>query len=196
MGKKDTQRIIKITRLVIGGIFALFVLINGFHFSSLFIAVAAFLMFPFEFTEKFLNQKNIKSTVAIVLSVAFLCVGAITAPTASDNKNRQQGSLSESYESDGKVSNTSDAKSSTSSSKQSGTTSEIGAEGENFSDELNESQKETGKQSSEENTIVVYVTASGSKYHYKSNCSNMKTPKEITLEEAERQGYSPCAKCC
>jgi len=42
---------------------------------------------------------------------------------------------------------------------------------------------------------IVYVTASGSKYHSISDCSNMKTPLELALSEAEAQGYTPCTKC-
>ena len=43
--------------------------------------------------------------------------------------------------------------------------------------------------------IIVWITESGSKYHSKSSCSGMKSPKEITLEEAEREGYEPCKRC-
>ncbi len=46
----------------------------------------------------------------------------------------------------------------------------------------------------EKNTIV-WITESGSKYHSKPSCSNMKSPKEITLEEAEKEGYEPCKRC-
>ena len=42
---------------------------------------------------------------------------------------------------------------------------------------------------------IVYVTESGSKYHSVSTCSNMKTPLELALTDAETQGYSPCTKC-
>lgn len=46
----------------------------------------------------------------------------------------------------------------------------------------------------EKNTIV-WITDSGSKYHSKPSCSNMKSPKEITLEEAQKEGYEPCKRC-
>lgn len=42
---------------------------------------------------------------------------------------------------------------------------------------------------------TVYVTASGSKYHLSSACSNMKTPIAKTLSEAKTLGYEPCSKC-
>lgn len=42
---------------------------------------------------------------------------------------------------------------------------------------------------------MVWIPQSGSKYHSKSSCSNMKNPTQITKEEAERRGYEPCKKC-
>lgn len=41
----------------------------------------------------------------------------------------------------------------------------------------------------------VYISASGSKYHKKSNCSNMKSATKITLKTAKQRGYQPCSKC-
>lgn len=44
---------------------------------------------------------------------------------------------------------------------------------------------------------TVYIAKSkGSKYHRNSHCSNMKTPQAISLQEAKKQGYQPCQKCC
>lgn len=54
-------------------------------------------------------------------------------------------------------------------------------------------QEESGSENEEE--IMVWVSGSGTKYHSKSSCSNMKSPKQMTLEEAEEQGYEPCKKC-
>lgn len=42
---------------------------------------------------------------------------------------------------------------------------------------------------------LVWIPKSGSKYHSKSTCSNMKSPKSVTLTEAKRLGYIPCSKC-
>lgn len=44
-------------------------------------------------------------------------------------------------------------------------------------------------------STMVWVSGSGKKYHSESTCSNMKSPRQITLEEAVRQGYTPCKKC-
>lgn len=45
------------------------------------------------------------------------------------------------------------------------------------------------------NGVMVWIPQSGSKYHSRSGCSNMKNPTEVTREEAERLGYTPCKKC-
>ena len=41
----------------------------------------------------------------------------------------------------------------------------------------------------------VWIPNSGSKYHKSSDCSNMKNPKQVTLDQAIIMGYTPCKKC-
>lgn len=41
----------------------------------------------------------------------------------------------------------------------------------------------------------VWVTASGSKYHSKSDCGGISNAYQITLSEAEQRGLTPCKKC-
>ena len=41
----------------------------------------------------------------------------------------------------------------------------------------------------------VWVTASGSKYHSKSDCGGISGATQISLEEAESRGLTPCKKC-
>lgn len=41
----------------------------------------------------------------------------------------------------------------------------------------------------------VWITASGSKYHRSSTCSNMKKPSKVALQYAKNHGYTPCKKC-
>ena len=38
-------------------------------------------------------------------------------------------------------------------------------------------------------------TNGGTKYHSRSNCSNMDNPKEVTISEAKSRGFSPCQRC-
>lgn len=42
---------------------------------------------------------------------------------------------------------------------------------------------------------MVWIPRTGSKYHNNPNCSNMKNPSQVTLQEAIDQGYEPCKKC-
>ena len=45
------------------------------------------------------------------------------------------------------------------------------------------------------NGDMVWIPNSGSKYHSRSGCSNMKNPRQVTKQEAENEGYEPCKKC-
>ena len=42
---------------------------------------------------------------------------------------------------------------------------------------------------------MVWIPASGSKYHSKSSCSNMKNPSKVTKSYAIEMGYTACKKC-
>lgn len=46
-----------------------------------------------------------------------------------------------------------------------------------------------------ENDTTVYVSKTGSKYHLRSTCSGMKSPRSMTLSEAVAAGYEPCGTC-
>lgn len=43
--------------------------------------------------------------------------------------------------------------------------------------------------------IWVWVPASGARYHRTSDCSGMQTAREVTLEQALADGFTPCARC-
>ena len=47
---------------------------------------------------------------------------------------------------------------------------------------------------SENNSIVVYRTNTGAKYH-RSGCSYLKSKIETTVDEAKRMGLTPCSRC-
>jgi len=44
-------------------------------------------------------------------------------------------------------------------------------------------------------TASVWIPKTGSKYHSKPNCSNMKNPKQVSLSYAVSAGYEACKKC-
>lgn len=72
---------------------------------------------------------------------------------------------------------------------------------ENISNTSDESQKEPTQNednSSELDTEIaenVWISENGTKYHRKSSCSNMESPKEVSKSEAEKMGYTQCKKC-
>ncbi len=95
-GNKSPKNKSAIVRWVVGGFFAMFALVNGFHYSSLFLLLSAFLMFPLSFVEDFLKKINVKTVVAIILSVVLFFVGVLTSPPSdsvddpSDDTNQSQ----------------------------------------------------------------------------------------------------------
>ncbi|MBQ8913243.1 MAG: DUF4236 domain-containing protein [Lachnospiraceae bacterium] len=62
------------------------------------------------------------------------------------------------------------------------------------------SSNSTGDKSSSDSSSstsgeMVWVTSSGSKYHSKSDCGGISGATQISLEEAESRGLTPCKKC-
>ena len=58
-----------------------------------------------------------------------------------------------------------------------------------------DTEKQTISQNGNVDNNLVWIPNSGSKYHARSNCSNMKNPRQVTQEEALQRGYEPCKKC-
>ncbi len=55
--------------------------------------------------------------------------------------------------------------------------------------------EDTTLQTAELSFDTVYVTATGTKYHL-AGCSYLRSSaNEITLEDAEAKGYTPCSRC-
>ena len=72
-----------IPRWIIGGVFAMFTLVNGFHYSSIFLLISSILMMPIAPIEKILQKIKIKPVVAIVLSSIMFFVGVMLSPSES-----------------------------------------------------------------------------------------------------------------
>ena len=47
----------------------------------------------------------------------------------------------------------------------------------------------------EEQETMVWISGSGSCYHSKQSCSNMKNPTQVTLSKAQSMNKRPCKKC-
>jgi len=43
--------------------------------------------------------------------------------------------------------------------------------------------------------ILVWISKTGKRYHSTPDCSDMKKPLQVTLEEAETRDYTPCLRC-
>lgn len=49
---------------------------------------------------------------------------------------------------------------------------------------------------SEARAVMVWIpTHGGTKYHSKATCSGMEDPEQVTLEEAQALGFTPCGRC-
>lgn len=191
-----------IVRWIVGGFFAMFALANGFHFSSLFLLCAAFLMFPLPFMETFLQKKNIKAIVAIILSVALFFAGVLTSPpseqptdpsddttqtTVDDTEDKNNNSTSN----NGGVTQPDNTTESDNTTSNDNTTTEP----DNTTANNNTTTEPDNTTSDDEKVEMVWIPSSGTKYHSKSTCSGMKSPRQIPLEDAIKQGYTACQKC-
>ena len=47
----------------------------------------------------------------------------------------------------------------------------------------------------QDDSRIVFVPRTGSKYHFSSTCSGMRNPRSMSLGEAAAKGYAPCSKC-
>lgn len=63
-------------------VFVLFVLVNGFHISSLFLLLSAILMMPIKPIRDFLASRKIKTWMIITLSVVLIFIGMVASPMA------------------------------------------------------------------------------------------------------------------
>ncbi|MCI7098313.1 MAG: MFS transporter [Lachnospiraceae bacterium] len=72
--------------------------------------------------------------------------------------------------------------------------SKAAAEKEKAKQESIQASKEAAEK---ENTEMVWIPATGSKYHNKPKCGNMdpSRARQVTRSEAEAAGYDPCKKC-
>ncbi len=58
---------------------------------------------------------------------------------------------------------------------------------------VSNTKKNSSKQTS--SSSYVWIPRTGSKYHSRSSCSNMRSPSKVKKSEAISRGYTPCSKC-
>ena len=86
--KKVISKIINVVKWCFGILFILFALVNGFHYSSLFLITSGLLLLPIKGITKILTQINIKPKTSIILSVVLFVIGMITSPVSENNPNQ------------------------------------------------------------------------------------------------------------
>ena len=71
------------------------------------------------------------------------------------------------------------------------------AEAERIAAEQAEAERIAAEQAAQQQAQadMVWIPQSGSKYHRRSDCSNMKNPSQVPLSQAQAAGYEPCKKC-
>lgn len=71
----------------------------------------------------------------------------------------------------------------------------FGGIGNNSTQQNNPPTTDSNPPASDSNEDMVWIPKTGSKYHSKSTCSNMKDPSQVTKEEAINRGFSACGRC-
>lgn len=56
-------------------------------------------------------------------------------------------------------------------------------------------KKKNTKKSNTASSSYVWIPRTGSKYHSRSSCSNMKNPSKVKKSDAIARGYEPCSRC-
>ena len=150
--------------------------------------------------KKFLQQKNIKCIIILLLSVALFFTGILIfslseSKKSSENitlttqsKNEDPNNAATKSDREPPLSDTSTTKTDLLTTTTDRSTTQI------YTSTSNNTENATLDNDKEE-IQMVWIPVSGTKYHSKSSCSNMKSPKYISLAEAQNQGYTACKKC-
>lgn len=143
--------------------------------------------------KKLLQQKNIKCIIILLLSVALFFTGILIfslseSKKSSENITQTTPSKNEDQNNAATKSDREPLLSDTSTTTTDSSTTQI------YNSISNNTENATLDNDKEE-IQMVWIPVSGTKYHSKSSCSNMKSPKYISLAEAQKQGYSACKKC-
>ena len=179
-------------------------------------------MLPLSFVESFLKKMKIKTILVVILSIFCFVAGFISSPIANpsydydeniiiDNNEQTDSSPEKETEASKESSSIDDVITHTTINSNepvepdvtinnnepvepSVTTSVVTEPIEKESDTYIDTKPNTP--TFEETKIeMVWVTSSGKKYHSRPGCSNMKSPTQISIDEAKSRGYTACSKC-
>ena len=211
---QNSQGFFSVARWVLGFVFILATLLDGFHYSKLILICAAFLILPIPFVKPFFEEQKANTVFVAILSAVLFVVGILTLPkpeaievylekavqvsiTAKEDEDIIINIIqSVSEESVTTVSESTTLESSgTTTSESTELESSVTTEPDITTSASSDTEIPDTEAHSDEKPDIVWVTASGSKYHIKPDCSNMRSPIEISLEDAVNEGYEPCKKC-
>ena len=192
-------------RWTVGILFAICALGNGFHYSSIFLIFATLLMLPLKWISAFFSSRNIKTSLIIVIAVVLFFVGILTSPPSQTEdtppekapQTTTENSPAETTKPDTTKEDTTKPETTKPNTTKSDTTKPSTTKPETTKPETTKPSTTTKPQttSKDETEEMVWVSSSGKKYHSKSTCSNMTSPRQISLESAKKQGYTACKKC-
>lgn len=128
------------------------------------------------FSKGALYNSNVEIKIYYVVSDITENVSSVTSSTASDN-----------------VTNSESSSQSNSENNNNNTTGNV-TNGSEDPSQISDNEKTTVTEQDNQSDTV-WVPGKKGKYHKKPTCSGMKSPIEISKEQAEQQGYEPCKRC-
>ena len=196
--EKTVRKTGTVIRWIVFAVFVGAALVYLPHYSCILFLLAAFLMMPLEVVKTLLLKIKLKQVVAIVLSAVLFCTGALLAPI------EETPSGEDSFTSEFTTSAEPESTLPLHETTVGGVVSDITTEPDAVTTEwITETVAVTTERVTEPETTkahtevvtMVWISSTGSKYHSKSNCSGMTSARQISLEEAVNQGYTPCKNC-
>lgn len=187
----SAQKAYTIIRWVIAGFFALFALINGLHVSILFFFSAAFLMLPFPAFASSGWKHHMITVLSMIAACALFFTGALLSPMAEENAALSGGA----YHLSADPTNPSIVADTDTDAASSDTESHADTQPSDETDHGGNTSSEGETSTIGEDIAVVWISASGSKYHARPDCSNMASPTETSVESAVNEGFEPCKRC-
>ncbi len=207
------RKIINIIRWIgvfVSGTMVFTLLTQGTYLGALFFFLTGAIIAPLDIIYKIRSRLKLNKIVSIILAVIFWCAGVLTISTVdvqtdADVETEMPGTIANDITSNNNsyndiVENTSDeeitSEPETTTEKPTTaavTTTESITE-ENTTKAVETTKKDVTTTQKSDNSKTVYITPTGSRYHYNSNCGNG-TYSPTTLTKAKNMGLTACKKC-